>query len=287
MNWFIYAILSALLIAGTDAATKGFFGRTTWPTMALFRMIWWIPVLALTYFRTPWPHITVKMLVIVLIALPLELGAMVMYNQAIFLSPLSTTLPFLAFNPIFVTLIAYLTMGETVSLPGMSGIILVAAGAYVIHLDRFRPSDLLAPVRAMFSEPGCWRMIVVSALWSCTAVLGKMGLLEAGIGFFPFFFIILSLISGFGLVYWGGANPRLLIERWPVGLLIGLLIGSSVMCHALGVVQIEAAYMVAVKRSHALFGVIFGLIIFKEGLARQRLLGAGLAVAGAAIIGLS
>ena len=55
-----------------------------------------------------------------------------LYMKAIRRSPLSLTLPYLAFTPVFNTVTGYVLLGETVTLQGFSGIALVVSGAQLI-----------------------------------------------------------------------------------------------------------------------------------------------------------
>ena len=90
---------------------------------------------------------------------PLEILAMLLYIRAIRDYPLSQTLPYLAFTPVFVTVTGYLLLGETLSGRGLLGILLVVAGAWLLlhqgcpvlylgakgrHLTTF-PANLIDP----------------------------------------------------------------------------------------------------------------------------------------------
>ena len=58
-----------------------------------------------------------------------------LYMRAIRESPLSLTLPYLAFTPVFNILTGYIFLGEQVSSAGMAGIVLVVCGAWLLNLD--------------------------------------------------------------------------------------------------------------------------------------------------------
>jgi hypothetical protein len=109
-------------------------------------------------------------------SLPLELLAMWLYMQAIRESPLSLTLPYLAFTPVFNTLTGYLILGETVSWTGFSGILLVVLGAWLLNLEAAQNGaglNLLAPFRAITRERGSRLMLMVAAIYSLTSVTSK------------------------------------------------------------------------------------------------------------------
>jgi len=56
--------------------------------------------------------------------------------------------------------------------------------------------------------------------------------------------------------------------------------------HTLAISLIQAAYMISVKRTSLLFGVLLGAILFKEREIRERLTGAGIMMCGVLLIGL-
>lgn len=65
---------------------------------------------------------------------------------------------------------------------------------------------------------------------------------------------------------------------------IGLLSGTGLVCQMTAVSLTLVAYVISIKRISAIFGVIFGYLIFKEKGIKERLLGAIIMVLGVAII---
>ena len=104
--------------------------------------------------------------------LPVNLIAIILHFRAIHISPLSLTMPFLSFTPVFVIFTGNLVLGETLKPMGVAGMLLVVLGGYVINLDAAR-HGLLGPVRAIWREPGSALMLAVAALYSLCAVGGK------------------------------------------------------------------------------------------------------------------
>ena len=72
-------------------------------------------------------------------------AASILYVQAVNLSPLSLTIPYLGFTPVVVTVLAYPLLGEVPALQvrrsGLIGIALVVMGAIALNLAE---SDHLA-----------------------------------------------------------------------------------------------------------------------------------------------
>jgi uncharacterized membrane protein len=62
-------------------------------------------------------------------------------------------------------------------------------------------------------------------------------------------------------------------------------VAVSIFSHWVAISQVQAAYMIALKRTSLLFGVLYGAFWFKEEKIRERLIGAGLMLIGVFCIG--
>jgi len=66
--------------------------------------------------------------------------------------------------------------------------------------------------------------------------------------------------------------------------LIGLAAAAENFAHMAAIAQVEAAYMIAIKRLSLLFGVLYGAWWFGEQNIRERLAGAAIMIAGVFLI---
>jgi len=105
----------------------------------------------------------------------LNVVANLLFIRAVHVSPLSVTIPFLSFTPVFSALLSLALLGEHPALAGWSGIGLVVAGALVVNL-RWH-----AGVASLAHEPGSLMMTGVALLWSLAAVLDKRALAFADV----------------------------------------------------------------------------------------------------------
>ncbi len=133
------SLLCALSLASADAATKAWLGDFSTRELTLVRFTLTGVVLSPLLFGMPplgdlppafWGWIA--------ILLPLEIAAMALYLAAIRDHPLSLTLPYLAFTPVFVSLVAFVLLGERVTPGGAAGIALVVAGAWLLNVRHAR-----------------------------------------------------------------------------------------------------------------------------------------------------
>jgi len=180
--------------------------------------------------------------------------------------PLALTLPYLAFTPVFMALTGWLILGETLTPAGTGGIVLVAAGAYLLNVDARRQA-WWAPLGRMWRERGARLMLGTALIYSVTAVMGKGVLQFVTAGFFAaLYFSVLALVALGMLLIHAPRDTGALLQRPHVHLAIGLLLGMSMLAHLTGIQQIEAAYMIAVKRSSLLFGILYGYLLFRAEL---------------------
>ncbi|MBM4329221.1 MAG: EamA family transporter, partial [Deltaproteobacteria bacterium] len=226
---------------------------------------------------------SVDLLIVLSVGLPLEVYAYYLFLQAIRMAPLSLTIPLLAFTPVFTILTAALIVGEGISLVGGVGILMVTAGAYLLNGDLIN-LNFSAPIRAIFSNLGSRKMLVVAFLWSITSSLGKKGVLLYGA--LPFAILLLFLITGvFAVVSLirlrrGIARARISGTNLWLFLVGGLFMTAMEITHFVSLSLAPVAYMISVKRLSMVFSVLLGWIFFGEENIRYRLVGAALMVAG-------
>jgi uncharacterized membrane protein len=213
---------------------------------------------------------------------------MLLYMRAIRDHPLSLTLPYLAFTPVFVILTGYLLLGEQVDPSGMLGIALVFAGAWVLNQKHARIRDWrswVAPLAAILYEPGSRMMLGAALLYSLTSAMGKgaMRYMDPSL-FGAFYFVLLGIAA---IVLFAVPKPRVLVLVWRrpwAVLVVSLLNAGMVYTHFLAVQLVEVAYMIAVKRTSLLFGILFGALFFRERGLGIHVLAGGLMLAGAFLI---
>jgi len=280
--WALYALLSAWSWATSDAVAKQAMRQGANDRFILFfRYLVTVPVLLpLLLHGVPpldpvfwWLH---------LLWIPLETAALILYIQALRIAPLSLTLPYLSFTPLFLVLTGWVFLGERVSCQGFAGILLVVLGSYVLNLDR-RDQGPWAPLRALLQEPGSRRMLGAAALYSLTSLVGKQLVLHSSPTYFSVHYaVVMTLVlAPIGLRHWPTRASK---APWPQLLASGVLFSGMVVFHMLAIERAIVAYMIALKRFQGVFGVILGRWVFHEEAFGVRLLGSLLMVLGGLLI---
>jgi drug/metabolite transporter (DMT)-like permease len=283
MTWFFIALSCAFLTACCDATSKRIMqDHDEWLTgtviLGLASMIL-LPV----FLSLDLKPVSFKLVALMTIVLPLEILGYYLFLSAIRMGALSLTVPLLAFTPVLTILTSALLVGEHISLKGGFGIGLVTLGAYVLNAD-LMTQNLMAPIKALFSNPGSRRMFLVAVIWSVTSALGKIGVLiydPIPFGFILLFgdLVIFALVCLFR-ARTGRAPINLRTGVPGLFLLGGLLMAGAEITHVVSLSMAPVAYMISVKRLSLVFGVILGRLFFREHNIRYRLIGATVMVAG-------
>jgi len=288
MDWTAFALLCALFTSVTDLLSKALLRHAD-----EYIVGWLKPTIAAPFFlivlfsMSEKPHLSADFWRTMAFLLPLELTAYILYLKALKSSPLSLTVPFLAFTPVFSLLTAFIMLRETVTIFGGIGIVSVAAGSYLLNLDLISKGPL-EPVRAVFKEKGSRYMMIVAFIFSFTAVLGKIAMKFSSIHFFPAFYYVLLSVVMLPLVLFRGmtGRSRFVFKRADAGLyaVLGCVFFFSVFAHFFAIAGTNVAYMISIKRLSLLLGVIYGGMIFKESKIGIRFAATALMVVGALLI---
>jgi drug/metabolite transporter (DMT)-like permease len=306
MDWLVLSIICAFSLASTDAATKAWLRDYSTRELTLVRFTLTGLLLAPLLIGMPalgdlppafWGWIAAMV--------PLEIAAMLLYMAAIRDHPLSLTLPYLAFTPIFVIVIAFVLLGERVTPGGVAGVAMVVSGAWLLNVRHARRDNWRSwaePLRAILYEPGSRMMLGVAAIYAFTSTMGKGAMQYMEPRYFgAFYFALLGLAA---LILFGLPQPGRLLRAlglsrpgcrpggrsghriWAVLAVVGLN-AVMVYTHFQAMQLVEVAYMISVKRVSLLFGILYGALIFREpGLATHLPAGA-LMLTGVVLIALS
>ncbi len=282
MAWIPFALLTAFSLATADALSKRRLRDTNEYVIAWVREGYALPFLVLVLLFIPIPDLDRTFWFTVLILLPLEITAILLYVKAIRVSPLSLTIPFMALSPAFIILIAFLFLGELPDLSGLVGVFLIVVGAYVLNAKMSR-EGLFEPIRAIGRERGSVLMIIVAFIYSITSTLAKVAVQHSSPIFFSFFYpfiltIILSCIIGYRGLF------RKVVSRPMSFLAIGFFTAVMVISHFVALSLTDVVYMISVKRTSLIFSVIYGWLIFYEENIKERLIGSVIMVAGVVLI---
>ncbi|HAG51573.1 MAG TPA: hypothetical protein DHU69_06775 [Deltaproteobacteria bacterium] len=287
MLWVFFALLTAFSLSTADALSKRAMApdRSTQGqaksdeyVIAWVREGYALPFIALAFFFIPIPHLDKTFWLSVLVLLPLEIAALILYVKAIKLSPLSLTIPYMALSPVFIIIIAFSLLGELPDKSGFAGIFLITVGAYLLNA-KASSLGLLGPIKAIAKERGSVLMIIVAIIYSVTSTIGKIAVQHSSPIFFGFFYPLLLTIA-LSIVVGAKGTLHGVVSRPATFLTIGIFTAIMILSHFLAISMADVAYVISIKRTSLIFSVLYGWVVFKEVDIGERLLGSGLMLAG-------
>lgn len=289
MNWLFLSLACAFFTATTAALTKIILKKHNILFAGWVRFLFSLPIFAvLLHVLRPDFSFEPGFWKIVALLLPFELSAFLLYLEALRLSPLSLTFPFLGLTPVFSIVFSRFFLGETVNLWGMAGIALVSVGAYLMNIN-FLKYGALAPIKNIYKEKGSLLMVIVALIYGATSVLGKKAILLSG----PF-----SFAAVYYAIFFVIFTPLALAEEKKTGLklekkdlflffVLGVSFAAAMLFHFNAVVLTNVSYMVSVKRLSLIISVLYGGTIFREKGIAYRLIGSLVMLCGVAILSMT
>ncbi len=286
MLWFMLSVAAAFLMATNSAYMKRFFSDISPWEMCIIPFMYSMPMCGVGLLLIDTPEMGPGFYPALSWVLPLTMVAVILHFRAIHLSPLSLTLPFLSFTPVFVLFTGDLILDEKLSTMGIAGMLLVVVGGYVLNLDSTK-YGVLGPIRAIIKEPGSIIMLIVAALYGFCSVGGKVLILNSSPMYAALLlFFLLGLLIPIVLISLGKASFKVVTAKPLLGLGTGLIVFTEIICHNLAMSMIAAAYMITIKRMAGIFSVFYGWWLFDESGIRYRFIGTGIMTLGAAFIAL-
>lgn len=286
MKWVALSLLSAISVAASDLFAKSLTkNHSVWQIIG-WRNFFAVPLCLMVLALTRPISLGLDAWIIILLLVPMEVIASFLYIYSISVTPLALSLPFLAFTPLFMIFTSQVVLGESLTAQGVLGIAFVVFGAYVLYMSpQFKIFD---PVLALAKNRGSLAMLGSAAIYSVTSVLAKKGALLVGDIFFgALYFTILGIVMPLIAFAIGKVGVKDFFKPKLAALLSGIALGLMVIFFFAAIAKGEAAYVIAVKRTNVLFGVVFGTLIFGESFYSYRLFGTILMVLGAVLISLA
>jgi drug/metabolite transporter (DMT)-like permease len=217
---------------------------------------------------------------------PLAAFTLFCYVKALESSDLSLAAPMLTATPLFLLVTSPIMLGEFPDPMGILGIVSIVAGSYVLNLGSMRRGPL-EPFKALMRDKGARLMLLVAFLWSISANIDKIGLRHSA----PMFWIMcafgITTVFLTPMVWKLSKRGFSQVRIKPFDLAAtGFLEAVTCVCQMYALTVAIVPYVIAVKRMSAVFAVLLGWLVLREGRVRERLAGAALMVLGVFLIAL-
>lgn len=292
---FLIGAVSAIGWATLDALRKSVGERASATTAVAAMALFQLPLLlaALVFgelvgpFEEPWsgfmggiPDVDADYLPPMFGSIALNIVANWLFYRAVTISPLGLTVPYLSFTPVFTLLTGLVVLGQSPTVWGLVGIVIVTAGAFILN------GGSLSSLR---EERGSLYMIAVALLWSVTPALDKIAVDRSSV-----LVHMTMLATGIFVAFWAlravtDHSPTEMLKQMRAApwllVLTGVLTVFALVLQLWAYEFIDVAYVETVKRAlGVLAAVLVGWRVFGEGDLRRRLVAAAVIAVGVAAI---
>src|SRR3989344_416956 len=285
--WAILSIISAFCESAKDTFGKISSSKTDEYSSAVWLHLFSVLIMIPVVFFTGIPKISSQFWYGSFAFLFLAPTWSILYMRALKLSPLSVTLPMMAFNPIFTGLLAFIFKGQMPTNFGWIGIVLISIGLYCVNLkNKLTLNNLLHPFQAMFSDKGAQAMLAVAFIWSLGAYFSKMKVEGSSAIFSTFSSGVIGVATTYVVAKIMRKNVFRLnfMSNFKSQSLVGVFYFLATVISSYALVQGSAPYVFSLKRSSVIFSSLIGKFFFKEQLGLSKYIGLILIFSGMVLI---
>lgn len=217
----------------------------------------------------------------------LNVGANLSFLQAVRVSPLSLTIPYLSLTPVFATLLSVPLLGERPSGMQALGVVLVVGGAFWLQAPSGGRASLGKVWRALAKERGSLLMILTALCWSLAAPLDKLAIQASSPVFHAV--VMLSGITLCGIVILAARSELAKLRVAPSTVrLVGFSIGLTAIGLILNFLALKIVWVGFVETGKRAMGSILALVwgraIFSEPVGLNKLVAVALMASGVGLI---
>jgi len=196
------------------------------------------------------------------------------YINALKFSEASLVLPVLATSPLFVIPAGILILGETPAPGALGAILIIVAGCYILTCGK----NLLEPFKKIKEERGIrWAFFTV-LVWAVVANLDKIALAKSSVKIYPFLVSLEITILAMPVFFKGLQTITKRNIKFLIG--CGFFNAGVFLTHIAALALTKVSYLISVKRSGVLIGILGGIIFFREKEPARRVLAAVIILAG-------
>jgi uncharacterized membrane protein len=200
---------------------------------------------------------------------------------------LSIVYPVARSSPVFVTIAAAVFLGETISLTGLLGIMVIFVGVYILHLKGMTREDLVAPLRYLMS--GSSRYAIIAALGTTVySITDKLGVSTVDPMLYSFWlgFSVTGMVT---IVTVKRKGFKAIRDEFSSPLKVsfaGLLMrgGYMLVLYAMSIAPVS--YILALRQISVVLGALMGVIFLGESYGRVRIMGSLVIFVGVFILGI-
>ena len=282
MLWFILALLSALLVATHQMLIKKYVKNINEFVLSSGTTFVAAVILLTISFMRGVPEISPSFYSAIAVTASLNVIATILIYKALKRADLSLAMPMLAWTPAFLIFTSLIILGERPTTTGFIGIALTVIGSY--WATAHQRQGILEPFKLLLREKGVLSILAVAFIYSITANFDKKMVLASDVYFGTGMTWLMISATLFILAVWYNHPIAEFKKNMPILLMLGTILAIAGIAANTALTMQIVPYVIAVKRLSTIFVVLYGIVLFKEKHAHQRLSAASLMVIGALVI---
>jgi uncharacterized membrane protein len=285
--WIIYSLLSAFSETAKDAFGKVSVVKTDEYTSALSLHITSLLISSALVIFYGIPKLDLQFWYGSAAFLFITPAWTLLYMKALKLSPLSVTLPMMAFNPIFTALLAFVFRGAPPDASGWIGILLISIGIYLVHAKSLKLKDIGITITVILNDKGAMAMLMVAFLWSLGAHFSKMRVDGSNPIFSTFTGGLIGVATTYilALLRKNRISVKNVFRFYKQLLPMSFFYYLATILSSIALASGSAAYVFSIKRGSIVFSSLSGKLFFGEEFTKWKYI--GLAIIGIGIIAIS
>ncbi|OGU71974.1 MAG: hypothetical protein A2V93_05895 [Ignavibacteria bacterium RBG_16_34_14] len=281
--WILFAILNPLA-----DATKGLFSKKASRNVDSLLISWFNNLIPFIVFSPFLFFIELKFnfnfFQALFISGFINIIATILYHRAISKGDISVVVPMLSFTPLYLLIISPIIIGEFPDLKGLTGIILIVAGSYLLNIN-FNERNFLAPLKSLFANKGTRYMLIVAFIYSISANYDKIGIEASSvIQYIIFINLFVSAGTTAFLFLRKKFSYSLIKLEWKNLFLVGFITTLGFVFHMMALSLTLVVYVIALKRTNGMISVGLGYFFLNEKHTRERLIGTFIMFTGVLLI---
>lgn len=290
MNWILAATLAAILFTAVAVVSKELMDHIDSVAFtalySLTAFLFYTPFFIYYLISTEISFTPVLVMMIATSGIGNVFG-MLSYNFGLGHTSLSTAMSLNRAQPVFVAVIGFLALGESMNLLKLSGILIVTFASYIILLeDRSKP---LGPLKELAHDRGARLALLSAVFFSFTSVIDRFVTSNLQPEIYTYLILGLMTFSLNSYIYrrdegYLGEIRGEILGNTREYVAAGLMTAVAYLLIYIAFSQAEASKVVPVLQLQVPLTVIAGREVFRETHVLQKLLGSLLMVLGILLV---
>lgn len=289
--WIALSLLSALLESFSSLFRKqATIGRRDFRLIPILSITFALPLttyLAVTSVRAGGFDYTEGVIWALLLSVALNVIAIWIRYKALKIGDLSELEPLSKVAPASVLLTSWLLLGESPSLYGIAGVLLIVVGA--LHLSSsLHGINIAKSFTTLWKKPATRLMLIVVGLWSITVNLDKVVAQTMSVYVYVWLLHI-GILVGLIIMHRPSIKELVSLARAKKWVIFGISICMTLalVLQVTAVTQTYVSYVMAVRSLDVLITVFLGMYVLKEKDFVRRFIGATIMLIGVITIALA